>query len=215
MSINPAAIGIGAGVVAGVGAGFGISRLTDAIAAKHPTGSGADGPARAWMFGGAIAGVGLAAGGMAALATGRLQLGAGLLGAGAGTMLGSIGAGIGFNARHGVGVDTSVSDVLSGYDHNRNAQIDLDSGSWWREPETIRTTRTSHEDSNGNTYYTTDTYSIDRLAVRADENRDQAATRGELTSTIGGYDADGDGRLQGDEAKRFDRELGEQHIGWY
>jgi hypothetical protein len=166
------------------------------------------------MIGGAIAGFGVAAGGMAALATGRVQLGAGLLGAGAGTMLGSFGAGIAFSARHGVGVETSVNDVLSGYDHNRNGQIDLDRGSWWREPETQRTTTTRHEDSNGNAYYTTDTYSIDRLATRADEDRNQVATRGELTSTIGSYDDNGDGRLQGAEAKRFDREIGERHIGW-
>ena len=51
-------------------------------------------------------------------------------------------------------------------------QIDMDGGSWWRSPETTRTTTTRHEDSDGRVWYDTDTYSIERLATRADANTD-------------------------------------------
>ncbi len=213
LTINPFVVGGGAAVATGLAVGFGATKLTDDIAAKHPNGSDADKPARRVMWTAAGLGFVSAAGGMGALMTGRLNLGAALLGAGVGGMLGSFGAGIAFNARHGVGVETSVNDVLSSYDRNGNDQIDMDGGSWWRSPETTRTTTTRHEDSDGDVYYTTDTYSIERLSNRADVNTDWKVTRNELSTAIGAYDADGNGRLQKDELKRFDREIGEQQIG--
>ncbi|MCW2922226.1 MAG: hypothetical protein JWL76_2100 [Thermoleophilia bacterium] len=210
---NPFAIGGGAAVATGLVVGFGATKLMDDVAERHPTGSDADKPAGRIQWGAAGLGFASAAGGMVALATGRVDLGAALFGAGAGAMLGSFGAGIAFGARHGVGVDTSVVNVLGGYDHNRNGVIDMDSGSWWREPETIRTTTTRHEDSDGDVTYDTDTYSIERLATASDADRNWKVTTDELRTVIGGYDADGNGRIQKDELKRFEREVGERFLG--
>jgi hypothetical protein len=213
MTINPIGVGAGAFVATGLAVGFGGARITDNIAAAHPNGSEADKPARRVLWTAAGLGFASAAGGMVALATGRVNLGGALFGAGAGAMVGAFGANIAFGARHGIGVETSVNDVLSSYDRNRNDQIDMDGGSWWRSPETTRTTTTRHEDSDGDVYYTTDTYSIERLATRADADSNWQVTRGELTGAIGAYDVDGNGRLQQDELTRFDREIGERQIG--
>jgi hypothetical protein len=210
--MNPLAIGaVSAGVV-GVGTGIAVTRITDGIAARHPTGSEADGPAQAWSIGTSALGFATAAGGMVALAKGRLQLGAALVGGGAGAMIGGIAGGIAFGARHGVGVESAVSDVLSNYDRNRDGAIDMAQSSWWRSPETYRTETRTWRDSDGDTHWETDTYSIERLAMRADADGDQVATGAELRSTIAGYDEDSDGRLQKDELKRFEREVGEQHV---
>lgn len=211
MSVSPAVIGVGAGIASGLAVGFGATRITDGIAARHPTGSDADRPASRVIWGAAALGFATAAGGMAALVTGRAQLGAGLLGAGMGAMLGSFGANVAFSARHGVGVETSVQNVLDGYDHDSNGRIDLEDD-WWHGSETQRTVRTRHEDSDGDVWYETDVYSIERLATRADADGDWIVTRGELTGTIGSYDADRNGRLQGDELARFDREVGERQV---
>ncbi len=213
--INPlVVIGGGAAVATGLAVGFGATKWTDKIAADHPNGSDADKPARRVLLAAGGLGFASAAGGMVALMKGNLALGSALMGAGVGGMVGAFGASIAFGARHGIGVETAVNDVLSSYDRNRNDQIDMDNGSWWRSPETTRTTTTRHEDSNGHVWYDTDIYSIERLAMRADENRDWKATREELTTTIGSYDdIDVNGRLQKDELKRFEREIGEQRIG--
>ena len=212
MTINPFMVGGGAAVATGLAVGFGATRLTDNIAKEHPNGSDADKPARRVLWTAAGLGFASAAGGMGALMTGRLNLGAALLGAGVGGMLGSFGANVAFGARHGIGVETSVNDVLSSYDRNSNDQIDMDGGSWWRSPETTRTTTTRHEDSDGRVWYDTDTYSIERLSTRADSNTDWKVTRDELATAIAAYDSDENGRLQKDELKRFDREIGEEQL---
>ena len=214
MTVNPFAVGAGAAVATGLAVGFGASKITDGIAEKHPNGSDADKPAGRVTWGAAGLSFAAAAGGMAALATGRLTLGAGLFGAGFGGMIGAIGSGIAFQARHGVGVETTLQGVLDGYDHNRSGDLELEDRGWFREPETIRTHTYTREDSDGDTYWVSDTYSIERLATRADRNEDWVATAEELRSTIASYDADGNGRLQGDEYKRFDREVGERKVGW-
>ncbi len=213
MMINPFVIGGGAAVASGLAVGFGATKMADGIAEQHPTGSDADRPAGRVMWGAAGLGFASAAGGMVALATGRLNLGAALFGAGAGAMLGSFGATVAFGARHGVGVETSIQNVLDGYDHNDNGVIDMENGSWWRGPETLRTETDSYTDSDGDTHYDTDTYSIERLATTADTDGNWKVTQEELRSTIGSYDLDGNGRLQKDELKRFQREVGERNLG--
>ncbi|MCB0879701.1 MAG: hypothetical protein KDC46_12080 [Thermoleophilia bacterium] len=215
MNVNPFAVGAGVAVATGLVTGFGGSKLMDSIADKHPTGSDADKPAGhvvGWTEG---LGFATAAGGMVALATGRLALGGALFGAGMGAMIGGFGASIAYGVRHGIGVDTSVDNVLSGYDHNRNGQLELEDPGFWHQAETRRTERTSHEDSNGDTYWETETFSIDRLVDRADTNGDWVATRPELRDVVSSYDSDGDGRLKGEELKRFQREVGEERIDWY
>ncbi len=212
MAVNPVvAVGVGAGVATALGVGFGVTKITDAIAEKHPNGSSADGPAAAWSLGTGFLGVLTTGLGVFASARANPMVGAGLIGAGSGMMVGAVASGIAFTVRHGVGVDTLRDSLVSKYDHNWNGQLELD-GSFWRQPETIRTERREWEDSDGDTHVDYDLYTIDALANTADANRDRIATRAELRDTIKRYDENGDDRLQGAEARRFDRELGERQI---
>ncbi len=213
MNVSPAIVGIGALVGGGAAVGVGSTMLMDSIAGEHPTGSDADRPAGRVAGGAALLGFAVAAGGVVALAKGRLKLGAALLGGGFGTMAGSLGASVAFGVRHGVGVKTTVDNVLRDYDHNRNDQLELTDQGWFQPAETTRVETDSHEDSDGDTHYDTTYYSIDRLATRADLNHDQIATRDELTTAVSAYDLKGDGRLDYEEMKRFDREIGERVIG--
>lgn len=210
--MNPFAIGAGAMVASGTAVGFGATRIADGIAREHPTGSDADKPSARVFWGSGALGLGAMVGGMVALWRGNITAGAALVGGGAGVMLGSLGAGFAFTARHGIGVETSVENVLGAYDADDNGQLDLTDRGWTRPAETTRTVTTSWRDAQGHTHFDTDEYSVERLAERADRDDDQIATRGELTGTIDSYDADGNGRLQGDELKRFNRELGERQL---
>ena len=209
--ISRAAIGVGAGVATAIGVGLGANAILDGIAKRNPTGSSADGKASGVLFGAGALAVGSIVGGMVALGRGNASLGAGLIGAGIGTGIGAFGSQVAFGAKHGVGVDTTIDGTIRRYDRDGDRQLDLDPG--WRSPEYVREERTSHEDSNGDTYYTYDHYTIERLTSAANTDRDGVVTRPELAATVSSYDADENGRLQGDEAKRFDREVGERH--WY
>lgn len=213
MTINPLVVGAGAAVAAGIGIGVGATRIAGNIAKEHPTGSDADTPMSRVVFGAAALSFASAAAGVVALATGRQPLGAALFGAGFGGMVGSIGAGIAISAKHGVGVDTTLERVLDQYDSNGNGQIEMTDRGWFKPSETTRTHTYTTEDSDGDTHWETDYYSIDRLATRADRDEDWIATGAELRATIESYDADGNGRIQGDESDRFEREVGEQRTG--
>ena len=212
--VHPGVVGVGAFVGTGLAAGFGASRINDGIAERNPTGSAADGKARGVLLGIGATGILAGFGGMAALWRGNATLGAALVGGGFGAAAGAVGASIAFNVRHGIGVDTSVSDVMSSYNRDFDHELDLDTT--WRTPEFIRRDETRHEDSDGDVHYTVTYYSIERLADRADVNRDGKATPEELRAVFASYDGDGNGRLQGEELKRADREVGERNLGsWF
>lgn len=214
MTINPFVVGGGAAVATGLAVGFGGTKITDAIARKHPTGSGADGPARATLFAAGGLGIAAAFGGMVAMSRGNTTLGAALVGGGFGAAAGAMGAGIAFGVRHGIGVDTSVRDVMTSY--NRDWDDELDLHTTWRTPEYIRREETRHEDSDGDVHYSVSFYSIEHLTRRADANFDGKATPAELRVVFDSYDADGNDRLQGAELKRANREVGEVPLGgWY
>ena len=216
--MSPGVIGVGAFVGSGLAVGFGASKINDGIAERNPTGSAADGKARGVLFAAGGIGIATALGGMFAMSRGNVQLGAALVGGGFGAGVGAIGAGIAFEKRHGVGVETSVNDVMSSYNRDFDNELDLDTT--WRTPEYIRRDEDRHEDSDGDVHYTVTYYSIHELASRADVNGDSKVTPAELRSVFGSYDVDGNGRLQGEELKRADREVGERNLGsfysgWY
>lgn len=218
MNINPAAIGIGAGVAGGLAFGIGATKYLDGVSEKHPTGSRSDTIA-GWTTGAGIgAGVLTAGGGVLTLSK-NVHLGAALLGTGFGLMAGAIGSSIAFNARHGVGVDSITNSTMSAYDRNWSGKLELNTT--WRTPESIRRVEHRHEDSEGRVRYDYDFYSIDALTAKADAApRDGVVNRSELHDVYADYDKDGNGRLQGEEYKRADREVGERWIGssywgWY
>jgi hypothetical protein len=212
-AIHPLVIAGGAGLVTGLAAGFAVARAGDAAAAAHPDGSEADDGVRA--AGGWATGLGIAAGigSIAAVLAGQRELGLVLLGAGAGAWVGSSLAKRSFESKHGIGIDTALHDVLSTYDDNDDRRIDLNANKFWTGTETTRTVTHHSTDSNGyTTYYDEDVYSIERLATRADANRDGFAMDYELRAVIGSYDTDGNGRLQQVERDRYRREAGEQQL---
>lgn len=211
--VSPGVIGAGAFVGTGLAVGFGASKINDGIAERNPTGSSADGKARGVLFAAGGVGIATAFGGMMAMARGNVGLGAALVGGGFGAAVGAFGAGIAFQHRHGVGVETSVNDVMSSYNRDFDNELDLDTT--WRTPEYIRRDEDRHEDSDGDVHYTVNFYSIQDLVSRADVNGDRKVTPTELHDVFGSYDLDGNGRLQGDELKRADREVGERSLGSY
>ena len=127
MSINPAIIGVGAGLATGAAATFGGIALTDGIAERNPTGSSSDWKSSLTAFGigaaGVAAGVGL---GILGARTGNQMLTAGAIGVGVGGLIGGIGTAIGFNVRHGIGVDTLVNTHMSNYNHDAPFDDHLD-----------------------------------------------------------------------------------------
>ena len=213
MNVSPGAIGAGAAVAVGLGVGIGVTKLADGFVERNPTGSEADRPIGQLQGATAAAGFASFAGGMYALFRGNVPLGAGLMGAGVGALLGTIGSAAVTNARHGVGVETTADNVLHNYDYNRNDQLEMTDRGFFKPAETTRSDTTTHTDSDGDSHSHTTYYSVDRLATRADANRDLVATRDELIDTIAPYDGDENGRLKGPELGRFDRELGERIIG--
>lgn len=211
--MGPGAIGLGTGVVAAGALGFGAYRIMDGIGTRNPNGSDAD---KARWVGYGLVGLGVASavGGFftGGRGLGTSQLGAALIGGGIGAVAGGLAAGWGFTSKYGIGVDTQVSDIFSSYNRDFDSELDLDTR--WRTPEDIRRVENRHTDSDGNYTYSTYTYySIQELAGRADADNDGKVTRDELRTAVAAYDADGNGRLQPDENRRFDREVGER--SWY
>ena len=216
MQINPLVVGgIGAAVVAG-GVGLGLTKANDALIAGDPTGTKGDSRALTATIGTAFLGV--AAGGALAVlgATGKIHPGFAIAGAalGAGALVGSIGAGIATQVRHGQSVESSIANVMDRYDRfPANGSLDLD-GTFWRSPETFRTDTDSYEDSDGDRHTTTTVYTVQELAERADAlgDGDRRTTPGELRSVIAPFDANGDGRLKGSEGRALDRAYGERVV---
>jgi hypothetical protein len=211
---SPLAVGIGAGVVAAAGLGYGAYQITDGIGERHPNGSEADGKARLVNYGLIGLGIASAVGGFFVGGRGfnTSMLGAAMIGGGIGAVVGGIGSGIGFTHKHGIGVETQVNDIFGSYNRDFDSELDLDTT--WRTPEDIRREETRHTDSDGNYTYSTYTYySIQELANLADTNHDYKVTKDELRTAVARYDFDGNQRLQPDENKRFDREVGER--SWY
>lgn len=219
MGINPLVLGgIGATVVA-AGVGYGLTKANDALIASDPKGTSGDAKAVGVTIGTAFLGV--AGGGtLAALGgIGKIHPGFAIGGAalGAGMLVGSIGALIATNVRHGSSVETAAQGVIDKYDRwPGNDSLDLQ-GSFWSPPETYRSETSSYEDSDGDRHYSTSVYEVTRLAERADQvgNRDDRASHDELRTVIGSFDADGDGRLKGKESRAFDRQYGERLVASY
>lgn len=208
--IHPAVPLVGATIATAVGVGYGLTKVMDGIAARHPTGSGSDGPSSKLAWSTLGAGVAIGALGGVAFWRSHPAIGGVLAIAGIGTTIGALGAGLLFGSRHGIGVETETKHVLDAYDDNDNKQIDMDDDdSFWGGSELNRTVTTTH--SNGKSTYTTSrTYSIDRLANKADADDNHAATREELLTTIRGYDVDQDGRLKGNERDKYRKQVGER-----
>ena len=211
------AIGAGAGVVAAGALGFGAYQLMDGIGERNPNGSEAD---KARWIGYGLVGLGIASAVGGFFVGGRgmntSALGVAMIGGGIGAVVGGIGAGWGFQHKHGIGVDTQVNDIFSSYNRDFDSELDLDTT--WRTPEDIRRVEHRHNDSDGHYMYSTYTYySIQELAGLADTNHDAKVTKDELRAAVAKYDADGNQRLQPDENKRFDREVGERswHGSWF
>lgn len=207
------AIGIGAGVVTAGALGFGAYQVMDGIGERNPDGSDAD---KARWVGYGLIGLGVASAVGGFFVGGRgfntSQLGAALIGGGAGAIVGGIGAGMGFTSKHGIGVETQVNDLFASYNRDFDDELDLDTT--WRTPEDVRRVEHRHEDSEGRYQYSTYTYyNIQKLAGEADTNHDAKVTRDELRIAVARFDVDGNGRLQPDENRRFDRESGER--AWY
>jgi hypothetical protein len=208
------AIGTGAGVLAAGALGYGAYQIMDGIGERHPDGSEADGKARLVNY--SLIGLGIASAIGGFFVGGRgfntSTLGAAMIGGGIGAVVGGFGAGWGFQHKHGIGVDTQVNDLFSSYNRDWDSELDLDTT--WRTPEDIRREETRHTDSDGNYLYSTYTYySIQELAGIADVDHNGKVTKDELRAAVAKYDADGNQRLQPDENRRFDREVGER--SWY
>jgi hypothetical protein len=211
--MGPGAIGVGAGVLAAGGLGFGAYQLQDGIGARNPNGSDAD---KARWLGYGLVGLGIASavGGffMGGRGLGTSQLGAAMIGGGIGSVIGGLSANWAFQHKYGIGVETQVNDIFSAYNRDFDSELDLDTH--WRTPEDIRRVEHRHEDSEGHYQYSTYTYySIQELAGRADADHNGKVTKDELRAAVKVYDTDGNDRLQHDEHKRFDHEVGER--SWY
>ncbi|MBC7461138.1 MAG: hypothetical protein H7287_07235 [Thermoleophilia bacterium] len=218
MQFNPLVFGgIGAAVVAGgVGVGLGLSKASDALIAANPTTTKGDNRAMGLTLG--TAALGVVGGGvlMTLGALGKIHPGFAIGGAvlGAGMLLGSIGAGIATSVRHGKSIDTMTANTMSAYDRwPANGSLNLDGG-FLRPPETFRSESDSYKDSDGKQHTTTTVYTIANLAEAADArgNVDRRAEPGELRSVVASFDADGDKRIRGSEAKAFDRAYGERVV---
>lgn len=216
-SLSPLAAGLGAGAMATAVAGFGGYQLMDGIGERNPTGNDADGKARAVQWG--LVGLGAAAAVGGFFAGGRgfgaSTLGAALIGGGIGSAIGGLAASWGFERKHGIGIDTRTRDLFNSYNRGFDDELDLDTR--WRTPENVRRIEHRHEDSHGHVHYTYTYYTIDRLTSKADVDGNSKVTRPELRAAVADYDADGNGRIQGEEARRYDREVGERswYGGWF
>lgn len=211
------AVGLGTGAIAAAGLGFGAYQVQDGIGERNPNGSEAD---KARWLGYGLVGLGIASAIGGFFVGGRgfntSTLGAAMIGGGIGAAIGGLGANWGFQRKHGIGVETQVNDIFGAYNRDFDSELDLDTT--WRTPEDVRRVEHRHNDSNGNYMYSTYTYySIQELAGRADANHDAKVTKDELRAVLTTYDADKNQRLQPDEHKRFDRELGERswHGSWF
>ena len=103
-----------------------------------------------------------------------------------------------------VSVLKAVADIFSGYDHNRNGQIDMArSGGFWppflgRDELTRKeTVRSEERDRQGRVkvIYTTYTYSRAELFYAADADHDGVVRRDDLLGVVAKFDRDGDGML--------------------
>lgn len=211
MGITPLQTTLAAGGVAALASGIAEDKLIEGIVGGNPTGSGADVPGTAIPL---LVGLGGAALGVYGMIKGggkSSTMASAALGAGIGLALGSTGAHIAFRVKHGVGIDTKTNDIFSSYNRDWDNVLDLRPN--WRTPEFVRREESTYEDSNHHQHTTVHYYSISDLAFAADGDHNNQVTRDELRSVMNRFDSNHDQRLQGSEARAFNRQYGEQYWG--